>query len=169
MSQTLGREETRTRGFAALMLLTAGLLVLVGRAIPVVGDALAVVLGIELLVWARVAGSDGLLVTGGVLTGVGLGVLLAAWPLQGADAHVVGASFLLSVAAGFLVVAVLSSWWWHRPQAWAWVCTGVVGAVGGGLLAGSDVLAHLFGWALAAALLSGGVVVGYRWLRSTRA
>ena len=34
-----------TPGFAALMLLTAGFLVLAGRAVPVVGDSLALVLG----------------------------------------------------------------------------------------------------------------------------
>jgi hypothetical protein len=168
MVDTTASRASATRGFVALMLLTAGVLVLAGRAVLVVGDSLALVLGIEFLVWAGIAHHDGLLVTGGVLTGIGVGVLLAAWPLHEADPHVIGAAFLLSVAAGFLVVAVLSSWWRPR-QGWAWICAAVIGVVGGGLFAGSDMLARLLAWGLPAALLGGGVLVGYRWLRSSRA
>jgi hypothetical protein len=172
MSEKAREQEARTgqltRGFVALMLLTAGVLVLAGRAAPVVGDSLALVLGMELLVWAGIARQDALLVTGGVLTGIGIGVLLAAWPLHEAEPHVIGAAFLLSVAAGFVVVAVLSSWWQPR-QGWAWICAAVIAVVGGGLFTGSDVLARLLAWGLPAALLGAGVLAGYRWLRSSRA
>jgi hypothetical protein len=48
-----------------------------------------------------------LLIAGGVTTGLGLGVLLAAWPLRDAEPNVVGGTFLVAVAAGFLLVAVL--------------------------------------------------------------
>ena len=48
-----GRTSTSTtRGFVALMLITAGALVLAGRVLPVAGEALALVLGVELLIWA---------------------------------------------------------------------------------------------------------------------
>jgi hypothetical protein len=162
-----GTQRTVTRGFAALMLLTAGGLVLAGRAVPVAGDMLALVLGIELLVWAQVTGEDGLLVTGGVLTGVGVGILVAAWPLRGAEPHTTGGAFLLSVAAGFLLVGVLSALR-RQQQLWAWICAAAVAVVGGGLVAGPDSLAGLLAWGVPAVLLAAGATLGLRWLHSSR-
>jgi hypothetical protein len=52
---------------------------------------------------------------------------------------------------------------------WAWVTAAVAGAVGGALMTGAEVLAQLVEWGGAAALLAAGAVVGYRWLRSSRA
>jgi hypothetical protein len=168
MSEKIASRISATPGFVALLLLTAGVLVLAGRAVPVVGDCLALVLGIELLVWAGVTREDGLLVTGGVTSGLGLGVLLAAWPLQDAEPNVVGGAFVVSVAVGFLLVAALGHWW-QRRQTWAWITAAVAAAVGGALMAGSEVLGQLIEWGGAAALLAAGAVAGFRWLRSSRA
>jgi hypothetical protein len=52
---------------------------------------------------------------------------------------------------------------------WAWIAAAAAGAVGGALMAGAGALANLIEWGGAAALLTGGAVVGYRWLRSSRA
>jgi hypothetical protein len=168
MSDTTIGQGARTRGFVALLLLTAGALVLAGRAVPLAGDALALVLGIELLVWARVANEDGLLVTGGIVSGVGAGIVLAAGPLLGADPHTVGAAFLLCVAAGFALVALLMRLWWQRTPAWAWITAAAVGVVGAGLLGGADTLGELITWGLPVVLLVGGAVALLRWLRAGR-
>ncbi len=101
-------------------------------------------------------------------SGLGLGVLLAAWPLRNAEPNVVGGAFVVSVAVGFLLVAALGHWW-QRRQTWAWITAAVAGALGAALMAGAEVLAQLIEWGGAAALLAAGAVVGYRWLRSSRA
>lgn len=168
MSEKIASRTSATPGFVALLLLTAGVLILAGRAVPVVGDSLALVLGIELLLWAAVTREDGLLVAGGVTSGLGLAVLLAAWPLRDAEPNVGGGTFVVSLAVGFLLVAVLGHWWQLR-QGWAWVAAAVAGAVGAALMAGAEVLAQLIEWGGAAALLAAGAVVAYRWLRSSRA
>jgi hypothetical protein len=155
-----------TRGFVALLLLTAGALLLAGRALPIVGDALALVLGIELLVWAFAAREDGLLVTGGVTAGLGAGVLLAAGPLLGAEPHTVGATFLLGLAGGFGLIAGLALLWWRRTWPWAWVTAAAVGAIGAGLLGGADRLGDVLTWGLPAALLVGGVATALWWRRA---
>ena len=168
MTTETGRQGAATRGLAALMLLTAGGLVRAGRAAPVVVDCLALVLGIELLVWAGVTREDGLLVAGGVTRGLGRGVLLAPWPLRDAEPNLVGGAFVVSVAVGFLLVAGMGHWC-QRRQMWAWVAAAVTAAVGAALIAGAEVLAQVIEWGRAAALLVAGAVVGYRWLHSSRA
>ena len=168
MSEKVAPGTSGSPGFVALLLLTAGVLVLAGHAVPVVGDCLALVLGIELLVWAGVTREDGLLIAGGVTSGLGLGVLLAAWPLRDAEPNVVGGAFVVSVAVGFMLVAALGNLW-QRRQMWAWVIAAVAGAAGGALMTGAEVLGQVIEWGGAAALLGAGAVVGYRWLRSNRA
>lgn len=160
--------RTRIPGFVALLLTTAGVLVLIGRAVPVLGDALALVLGVEILLWARTARDDALLVTGGVLTGIGSAILLAAWPLRHAEPHVVGATFLLALAGGFTLVALLSTAWLRRPQPWSWPAAAGAAIVGAGLLTGPSRLQALLAWGLPALLLAGGAVAGLLWIRSVR-
>lgn len=155
---TTTRARTRDRGFLALMLLTAGALVLAGRVFPLAGEALALVLGIELLAWAWVAKSDGPLVGGGVTVGVGTGILLAAGPLEGGAPHVIGGAFVLAIAGGFAVIALLSPLWLGVQQRWAWITAAATGIVGGALLAGVGVLSDLLSWVLPAALLVAGVI-----------
>jgi hypothetical protein len=155
----------RVKGFIALLLLTAGALVLAGRVVPFVGDALALVLGIELLVLARLDRGDGPLISGGVLVGLGTGVLLAAGPLLGAEPHQVGGAFLLCLAGGFALIAVLGYAWQHQTQPWAWITALALAVVGGSLAAGPGTLATLASWALPAVLLGAGVVLAARWMR----
>ena len=155
----------RTKGFVAVLLLTAGVLVLVGRVVPFVGDALALVLGIELLVLAWLDRGDGALISGGVLVGLGTGVLLAAGPLLGAEPHQVGGAFLLCLAGGFGVVAVLAYAWQGKSQPWAWITALALAVVGGALAAGPSMLPTLASWALPAVLLGAGVVLAARWMR----
>lgn len=155
----------RTKGFVALLLLTAGVLVLVGRVVPFMGDALALVLGIELLVLAWLDRNDGALISGGVLVGLGTGVLLAAGPLLGTEPHQVGGAFLLCLAAGFGLIAVLAYAWQHQNQPWAWITAVALAVVGGALAAGPGTLATLASWALPAVLLGAGVVLAARWMR----
>jgi len=81
-----------------VMLLTAGTLLVVGRVVPAVGDALALVLGVELLVAAGVRREDGPTVAG-LLAGPDTLAHLLSWLLP----------------AGLLVAgAALAVTWWHR-------------------------------------------------------
>jgi len=166
MAEIAKNRPAATRGFVAVLLLTAGALLLAGRVLPIVGDALALVLGVELLVWAYVARQDGLLVTGGVTAGIGTGVVLAAGPLHGAAAHIVGATFLVGLAGGFGLVACLALLWWRRRWTWAWITAAAVGAVGAGLFVGPDGVSDVLTWGLPGALLVGGAVTALRWRRA---
>ncbi len=159
-----GRTSTSmTRGFVALMLITAGGLVLAGRVLPVAGEALALVLGVELLLWAWAARDDGPLIAGGILTGVGAAILVVAGPLTGADPNVIGGAFVVLVAAGFAVVSVFSKLLLGRWSWWALITAAVVGVIGAALIFGNDVLSGLFSWAVPLGLLAGGIVAALAW------
>jgi hypothetical protein len=165
LDHTAGRTSTATtRGFISLMLITAGALVLAGRVAPVAGDALALVLGIELLIWACAARDDGPLIAGGVLTGVGTAILVVAGPLAGADPNVIGGAFVLLVAAGFAIVGAGSRLLLGRWSAWASITAVVVGVVGAGVLFGSEVLSNLIGWGVPLGLLAGGIAAASAWV-----
>lgn len=155
----------RDRGFVALLLITAGALMLAGRVVPLADSPIVLILGIEMLIWAVVARSNGLVIAGGLLTGVGAGIVLAAGPLQGADPNLVGAAFLLSVAVGFALVA-LFSWWLDQPQRWAWIPAIATGVIGAGLLSGPDRAASMVGWAIPVVLTIAGLAVAAHWLRA---
>jgi hypothetical protein len=155
-------------GWVALLLVTAGVLVLAGRVWPLAGDALALVLGVELLIWARAARQDGPLIAGGIVTGVGAGIVFAAGPLEGAAANVIGGTFLLCIAAGFALVGLLSQLWLHDSQLWAWITAVAVGLVGGGVFAGADTMSQVITWGLPVVQLAVGVAIGAYWMRARR-
>jgi hypothetical protein len=168
-STTKANTRRRDRGFAALLLLTAGLMVLAERLLHSSISAVALVIGVELLVWAVVARSTGLLTAGGVVTGVGSGVVFASGPLQGADADLIGGAFLLSVAAGFGLIALLSWIPLRQVQHWAWITALFPGTIGAVLLGGGpDTVATVVGWLLPIALIGAGVVVAVRTVRARR-
>ena len=163
MTETIPEKSRRTGPVVAVMLLTAGTLLVVGRVVPVLGDALALVLGIELLVAAGVRREDGPTVAGGVLTGVGAAILLASGPLRGAESATVGAVFLLAVGFGFGLVALLSALWLPQTYHWAWMVAVGLSLLGAGLLAGADTLAQLLSWLLPVGLLVAGVALAVAW------
>ena len=163
MTETIPEKSHRTGPVVAVMLLTAGMLLVVGRVVPAVGDALALVLGIELLVAAEVRREDGPTVAGGVLTGVGAAILLASGPLRGAESETVGGAFVLAVGFGFGLVALLSALWLPKTHHWAWIVALGLGLLGAGLLAGANTLAHVLSWLLPAGLLVAGVALSAVW------
>lgn len=168
MTETVARPVPTTNGFLALLLLTGGGFALAGAAVPVVGVAAPAALGIELVIWAFVARTAGLLVAGSTLAGVGAGVILAAGPLAGAGPQAIGAAFLFGVAAGFILLSALSWLWWRQPRVWAVIVAVAVGAAGAATLTAGTGWAGALNRAVPAALLVGGLVAAIRWRRGRR-
>lgn len=96
-------------------------------------DSFLLLMGVGFIVWSALARSPGLLVPSGVLTGIGTGLLLR--PEYGSGA------FLLSMAGGFLLIAVLYPIMFERGKKNAlwplWPAAGL-GFAGLVQLAGSD-------------------------------
>jgi hypothetical protein len=159
------RAERRNRIFLAVVLVTAGIMLLTDRLSPgwPLGDAIALVIGLELLVWAVWAREAGPLVGGGVVTGVGTAILLVNGPLQGHDAAAMGGAWLLALGFGFAVVAGLARLLRVEVQDWAWIPAVSLVAVGAAIWFG--VTAAFFAWAGPVVLLAVG---GWMLLRRTR-
>ena len=76
--------------------------------ITVVASAAPLAIGLLLLAaWLR-SNSAGYLIPGGILTGLGVGVILAAGPLLSAPETLAGAIVVASLAGGFLLVSIAS-------------------------------------------------------------
>ena len=150
------RAERRDRMFLALVLLTAGGMLLTDRLAPgwPLGNAIALVVGLELLVWAVSTRAAGPLVGGGIVTRVGIGIVLVNGPLQGHDAAEVGGGWLLALGVGFALVAGLARALRVEAQDWAWIPAACLAALGAAI--GLGVTATVIAWAGPVVLLGVG-------------
>lgn len=111
------RDPVHGRRVAAIVLLLVAGFALFRGYLPVnLRDATIALLGVAFIVWAGLVRNSGLLVPGGILTGIGVGVLLRQ--------EYGSAAFLFSMAGGFLLVSALSlaifgrakhTWWTVFP------------------------------------------------------
>jgi hypothetical protein len=114
------------------------------------------------LVWGIVTRTSGLLVPGGILTGIGTGVyLMNALPLEG-DAE--PGVFLLSFGGGFALITLLSAIFTEEIHWWALIPGGILATIGGALYAGGiaqDVL-EIIGRFWPVALILVGIYILFR-------
>lgn len=127
-----------------LALMVLGLWALVGQFVqmPDVGMLFLPVLGLIFVAWGVAVREGGLMVPGGILSGIGVGAyLVQALPLEGsAD----GGVFLLSLGLGFAAITVLTAVFTDETHWWALWPGAILSLIGGALLMGGvalDILA----------------------------
>ncbi len=131
-------EARKGRWTAGIALVAIGLLALIAE----FGDGLGlgryflVLLGGIFLLWGIWVRSPGLLIPGGILSGIGLGVYLLSGVLPGLDGRAEGGVFMLAFAAGWLLILPLSLWIRREVQWWVLIPSGIMAVIGGALLAG---------------------------------
>lgn len=140
------RRPPRREWIAGLVLIGVGVLLMAGRWLPDIGEFVVLVIGLGLLALFAVTRAYGVLVPAGIVTGVGLGMVLEA-RLEGAAGS---GLFLLSLGGGFLAIWLLGLLL-RLPQNhwWPLVPGGIIALVGAIELLGQqgrDLLA--FGWPL---------------------
>lgn len=136
--------ENRKQVVTGLALMVLGLLALVGQFVelPVMGMLFLPALGLVFVVWGIAVREGGLMVPGGILSGVGIGAyLVQALPLEeSAD----GGVFLLSLGLGFAAITVLTAVFTDETHWWALWPGAILSLIGGMLLVGGvalDILA----------------------------
>ncbi len=129
-SDLAGQSRRRRRGWGAVLLVVA-VLALIERHTTFRADtALPLVLGVAFIGWAIAARSCGLLIPGGILTGLGAGIIAEQWLGYG---HRDGI-FLLCFAGGWVLIPVLSVAVFHRRVWWPLIPAGVIALTGLGQL-----------------------------------
>ena len=148
------RNERRGRIITGFSLVAIGLLTLVMQ----FGDSMNLgqyflnALGLIFLIWGLSTDTFGLLIPGGILSGLGLGTYLISGPLSAVEGQATAAVILLSFAAGWVLITLLSGFTRDGVQWWPLIPGGIMAAIGGALLAGGlalDILSWLGrGWPL---------------------
>ncbi|SHN88690.1 alpha/beta hydrolase fold [Geodermatophilus obscurus] len=111
------------------------------------------------------------IIAGSLLTGAVLAAVLPLLLFAGAPEALITGSALLGFAAGWAVLALLSTRMTSQPQRWAWVPAAALGATGVGLLATTpdDPALTAAGWVWPPLLLALAVWMGIRVRRSLAA
>ena len=154
----------RKRLYGGLALIAIGGWLFVSQFIRVQWMGLAILpsLGGVFLLWGLLARNPGLLVPGGILSGIGLGTYLISGPFVEANGETQGAVFLLSFAAGWALIVALSLLIGAR-QVWPLIPGGIMAFVGAALWmggAGRQVL-ELVGraWPLALVVIGAAILL----------
>ncbi len=146
---------------AGALLVIVGSFFLAERLVPGLERFIPLLVGLALIGLFLVTRAMGALVPGGVLSGVGVGAVVASQP----DSPYGGGAFLISTGAGFLVVALLAAIYQLREaRAWPLVPGSLLIATGVVVIASNQGQAMLEAartwWPLALLLVGGWVLVG---------
>jgi hypothetical protein len=149
-----------------LILLFAGVLTLIAQFVPDaqsgwVGTIILLGLGLAFIVAGIISRQSGWFIPGGILTGLGAGTGMVVSPLTARFGGDEGGWFLLFLAAGFLLVPILTAVFSHETHWWALIPAGIIGLVGLAVLFGGaymDVLEWV-GKIWPVALITVGVLV----------
>ncbi len=130
------RRDDFTTGLA---LIGFGLFFLAARFLDI-GLLVLPLLGFVLTVWGIASRHAGLLVPGGILSGIGVGAFLITGPFQFVGDNAEGGIFMLSFAAGWFSITVLSKLFTREPQWWALIPGAIMALIGSGILLGGVAL-----------------------------
>ena len=116
-------------------LIFVGLMCLIFQTIDVGENLILPLLGIGFLGWSILSRNKGLLVPGGVLSGIGLGIIFSesAWAIQ-LEGYADGALFFVGFAAGWFAITALSTFFFSDFQWWPLIPGGIMLLLGTGLL-----------------------------------
>ena len=116
-------------------------------------------LGGLFLLWGILTRQAGLLIPGGILSGIGWGIVLTSE--LGGDAE--GGIFMLSFAAGWALITLLTAVFTAKPHYWALIPGGIMALIGGSLLFGGALMTVLEwiakGWPLILILLGAHILL----------
>jgi hypothetical protein len=135
-------DALRKRRTTGVILLVIGSVALLSRAFDWnLGLLTPLLLGALFLVWAVLARERGLLIPGGILTGLGAGILVKRYADQGRDFD--QGAFLLCFATGWLLIPLLSWVVFKRRMLWPLWPAAALTFAGLVRLGGNDVRAWL--------------------------
>ena len=129
-------EPKRNRWLSGVALIVIGVLLLAGQFIklPSFGQLFLPALGLVFILWGIFTRSGGLLVPGGILTGIGVGTYLSETLALEGEAE--PGIFLVVFGAGFALITLLSVLFTPDKHYWALIPGGILALIGAALLVG---------------------------------
>lgn len=97
-------------------------------------------LGIIFLAWGLISRNFGLLIPGGILSGLGTGVFLMEGPFSAMNETNQGGLVMLCFAAGWVLIALLSRFVGEKFQLWPLIPGVLIGLTGAALFSGGKAL-----------------------------
>jgi hypothetical protein len=117
-------EENRSRPprgvVGGVILVLIGLMTLISQFVKLPETALFIALGIIFLVWGLITRRTGLIIPGGILTGIFAGATLIEGPYAGLSEQGQGGVFLAAFACGWLLISLLSIYTEGPRKWWSW-------------------------------------------------
>lgn len=141
--------EMQNKDFkGGLILVTIGLLALVFQFLPIritenMGLMIVPGLGALFLVWGILTRTDGLMIPGGILSGVGWGAYAIAGPFSIWQGDNEGGVFLIFLGLGFGLITVVTAVFGKHTHWWALIPGSIIAFVGISILFGGALLTVL--------------------------
>jgi len=140
--QTPVQRRTDQRLIAGVVLIVFGMLMLLATFTnsSILGLSILPILGVLFIVWGLLARLPGPMIPGGILTGLGLGILLSQYAFSSSTGETQGGIVLLGLGIGFLLIIPLA--WIVSPVRhwWALIPGGILTFIGIALLIGGPAL-----------------------------
>jgi hypothetical protein len=161
-------EKNRDSLAGGLILVTIGLIALAGQFInfdsfPDLEMFIVPAIGIVLLLWGIITRQAGPIIPGGIMSGIGLGIVLIASPFEIVSPANEGGIFMLSFALGWVLITVLTAVFTPRTHFWPLIPAAIMALVGGTVLVGGifETTLQLLGklWPLALIALGAGILL----------
>ncbi len=158
-------QQNRGRLIGGALMIGIGLYLLVAQFVQSEWMGLLIMpgLGLAFVLGGLIGRNAGLLVPGGILSGLGAGAYLVAEPFAAASEMAQGGLFLLAFAGGWALI-VLLSWFIGQRVLWPLIPGGILAVIGALLLGGGTGL-QILEWAgrlWPVALVLGGLAVLFR-------
>ena len=94
-------------------------------------------LGLAFLTWGILTRQSGLMIPGGILSGIGLGTFLISGPFAAIEGDTSGGIFMLSFAFGWFLITILTALFGDETHWWPLIPGGIMALIGLGLLFGT--------------------------------
>lgn len=158
--------KKRNEWIGGVLLIAIGVLFFVNQFFDLPGlESLATFfvmgLGIFFLAWGVISHNDGLMVPGGILTGIGLGIVLIAGPLNLGDGDLSGAVFMGAFALGWVLITIFTALFTEKTHWWPLIPAAIMAIISGAILVQGPFMFALewLGKLWPLALIAGGIAI----------
>lgn len=127
--------QTKAFPFGGILLVLAGLFMLLNQFIEINlgGGIFFGALGLFFILWGATNRNAGLLIPGGIITGLSMGIFLVE-DASLIPEHYQGGVFVIALGVGFALITLLTRLFTGQTPWWALIVAGILTLVGGGII-----------------------------------